>query len=122
METMKYGTLTLVIVASIVCLTTIQCGSVEDRTYERLRAYADKIKIIDTHSHMHFPEEYGDHQFNVYHLIAHSYLMADLISAGSDGFDLDQLDTITPGDFWGKYGRALDYCRNTSYYDSLIKV
>ncbi|MBE0676655.1 MAG: amidohydrolase family protein [Bacteroidales bacterium] len=47
--------------------------------------------------------------------------MADLISAGSDGCDLDQLDTITAGDFWGKYGRALDYCRNTSYYGSLIK-
>lgn len=121
MEIMKFRRSTLCMVSSIICLTAIQCRSAEDRIYERLRVYADEIKIIDTHSHMHFPEEYGDHRFSVYHLIAHSYLMADLTSAGSDGYDLNQLDTITPGDFWGKYGWALDYCRNTSYYGSLIK-
>ena len=104
-----------------ILVITVQCTTSDNSICKRLRSYADGIRVIDTHSHMHFPEEYGDHPFSVYHLIAHSYLMGDLISAGSEGYDLNQLDTIDPGEFWGKYGKALDYCRNTSYYGYLIK-
>ena len=102
-------------------LMTSRCNTDENTVYRRLRSHADEITVINTHEHQRWPEEYGDHKFSFYHLIALSYSMTDLISAGSEGYDLHQLDTLTPDECWGKYGKALDYCRNTSYYSYLIK-
>ncbi len=121
MKTRETRIISLFFFAAVICLAAVRCGKGDDMVYKRLRSHADEIKVIDTHSHMHFSREYGDHQFSLYHLIAHNYLMADLISAGSEDYDLNQLDTITPEDYWAKYGRALDYCRSTSYYGYLIR-
>jgi hypothetical protein len=109
------------LILSVLIFITVQCSTDEIELNKRLRNYADKVKVIDTHSHMHFPQEYGDHEFSLYHLIGHNYMMGDLISAGSVGYDLNELDTITPEDFWAKYGKALDYCRSTSYYGYFVR-
>ena len=116
----KSGYVALFMAATMLCIMTVSCGSRETGIYNRIRHHTDEIKVIDTHSHMHFPEEYGDHEFSLYHLIAHNYLLADMVSAGSPGYNLNELDTITPEEFWGKYGRALDFCRSTSYYGYLV--
>jgi hypothetical protein len=121
MKTGKASYVALFMTATLICIMTVSCGSGETGVYNRIRHHTDEIKVIDTHSHMHFPKEYGDHEFSLYHLIAHNYLMADLISAGSPGYDLSELDTITPEEFWGRYGRALDFCRTTSYYGYLVR-
>ncbi len=121
MKTGKSRYVALFMAATMLCIMTVSCGSGETGIYNRIRHHTDDIKVIDTHSHMHFPGEYGDHEFSLYHLIAHNYLLADMVSAGSPGYDLNELDTITPEDFWSKYGKALDYCRSTSYYGYLIR-
>jgi uncharacterized protein len=100
---------------------TVQCSTDDNAVYKKIRSHADEIKVIDTHSHLYFPEENGNHKVSLYHLIAQGYVMADLISAGSDGYNMNQLDTITADEFWNKYGKALNYCRNTSYYGYLIR-
>jgi hypothetical protein len=40
--------------------------------------FADNVKVINTHEHQHWPEEYGDIHVRFYHLIHASYLMQDL--------------------------------------------
>jgi hypothetical protein len=49
-----------------------------------------------------------------------SYLNADIVSAGGRGFDLKELDTMTPAEYWNVNGQVLDFARNTSYYSHLI--
>ena len=87
----------------------------------RIRDHADGIKVIDAHEHQHWPEEYPARQFSFYHLLAASYLAADINCAGAKGFDMAVLDSLTPGDLWNKYGEALNYTRNTSYYSQFVK-
>jgi len=107
----------------VICsfLITNQCSMNESSVYRKIRDYTDQVKIINTHEHQHWPEDYGDYNFSFYQLIAASYLASDLSSAGADGYDLDQIDSLNPGELWDKYGNALNYTRNTSYYSQFVK-
>lgn len=107
---------------SIVFLVLLnQCSLDNTSVYNRIREYADQIRVINTHEHQHLPEEYGDHQFTFYNLLAASYLSADVISAGANGFDWDVMDTLDLDMLWEMYGQALDYTRGTSYYSHFVK-
>lgn len=79
------------------------------------------MKVINTHEHQHWPEEYGDHTFCLYHLFHESYLMSDIVSAGGYRLDLDVIDTLSLDALWDSLGEALNYTRNTSYYSHFIK-
>ncbi len=93
-----------------------QCSINESSTYRKIRDHADQIKIIDTHEHQRRPEEYGNYKFRFYHLIAASYLAADVSSAGANGHDFKLMDSLSLDNLWDIYGEALNYTRNTSYY------
>jgi hypothetical protein len=93
----------------------------KDTTYEALLAYADQIRVINTHEHQHWPEEFGDLNFRLPHLIKPSYLMSDVISAGAPGMDWNEIDTISLSNYWNRCGTGLDYTRSTSYYSHFIK-
>jgi hypothetical protein len=98
-----------------------QCSLDNTSVYNRIRAHADQVSVIDAHEHQHWPEEYGDYQFTFYNLLAASYLSADVVSAGADGFDWDAMDTMSLDTLWAMYGQALDYTRGTSYYSHFVK-
>ncbi|MCK5137001.1 MAG: hypothetical protein KAR19_14540 [Bacteroidales bacterium] len=78
--------------------------------------------MINTHEHQHWPEEYGDLTYRLFHLIHRSYLMSDIISAGGQQFDTGPLDSLSLKDHWDYNGQALDYSRNTSYYSLLTPM
>jgi hypothetical protein len=107
------------------CLTYVfllcRCMSSEDTTFKRLKAYTDEIKVINTHEHQHWPEEFGDHHYRLFHLFSTTYLMSDIVSAGGQYLDMDRLDSLSLDDYWEINGQALDYTRNTSYYSHFIK-
>ena len=98
-----------------------QCSINEGSIYRKIRDHADQVKVINTHEHQHWPEEYGNHQFRFYHLIAASYLAADISSAGANGYDWNLIDSLSLEELWDIYGEALDYTRSTSYYSQFVK-
>jgi len=102
-------------------LLLLQCNMATTNTYETLLDHADRIKVINTHEHQHWPEEYGDYNFNLFHLIQYSYLMSDIASAGGERLELDILDSLTTLQQWEINGTALDYSRSTSYYSHFIE-
>jgi len=83
--------------------------------------FADQVKVINTHEHQHWLEDYGTHTFRLPHLIDASYLNADIVSAGGAWFDMAELDSISLDEYWEVNGKGLDYARTTSYYSHLIK-
>ena len=98
-----------------------QCDINEEAVYRRIRDHADQVKVINTHEHQHWPEEFGDYHFRFYHLIAASYLASDVSSAGANGYDWDLMDSLSLDELWDVYGKALDYTRSTSYYSQLVR-
>ncbi len=98
-----------------------QCGSTKSSVYSRIRDHADSIKVINTHEHQHWPEEYGNYNFRFYHLIAASYLASDICSAGANAYDWNLIDSLSLDELWDIYGKALDYTRSTSYYSHFVK-
>jgi len=121
---MKNLTNPLIYVWSILIVSLVlfnQCSLNDTSVYNRIRDYADQISVIDAHEHQHWPEEYGDHRFTFYNLLATSYLSADVRSAGAEGFDWNAMDTLSPDILWAMYGEALDYTRGTSYYSHFVK-
>jgi len=102
-------------------LVFYQCSQESETTYQKIKAYADEIKVINTHEHQHWPEEYGDLNYRLFHLIHSSYLMSDIVSAGGQQFDMSHLDSLSLEKYWDANGEALDYTRNTSYYSHFIK-
>ena len=121
MKTIKISS---VITGSIIVISLLslnQCSTNESSVYRKIREHADKVKVINTHEHQHMPEEYGNYQFRFYHLIAASYLAADISSAGTNGYDWKLMDSLTLDELWDKYGETLDYTRSTSYYSQFVK-
>jgi hypothetical protein len=98
-----------------------QCTCDQHGTYENIKNYADNIRVINTHEHQHWPEEYGDLNFKFFHLINASYLMSDIVSAGGQRLDMNQLDSCSLEEIWDINGQALDYTRNTSYYSHFVR-
>jgi len=121
---MKKSKISSVFMLPLLALTLLfinQCDVNEDAVYRRIRDHADQVKVINTHEHQHWPEEYGDHHFRFYHLIATSYLSADVSSAGANGYDWNLMDSLSLDELWNLYGKALDYTRSTSYYSQFVK-
>jgi hypothetical protein len=102
-------------------LSLNQCDINEDAIYRRIRDHADQVRVINTHEHQHWPEEFGDYHFRFYHLIAASYLASDVSSAGANGYDWNLMDSLSLDELWDVYGKALDYTRSTSYYSQLVR-
>ncbi|MEN8204355.1 MAG: amidohydrolase family protein [Bacteroidota bacterium] len=105
----------------IIFLFSSQCNQTKDTAYESLLDYTNQIKVINTHEHQHWPEEYGDLHYRLPHLIKASYLISDVVSAGATRMDWDVVDTISLEDYWDQRGQALDFTRSTSYYSHFIK-
>jgi len=106
----------------LICLLLQQCSQTTDSTYQSLMNFSDQVKVINTHEHQHWPEEYGEGlTYRFFHLIHKSYLMADLISAGGQSLDMATVDSLSLEDYWEINGEALDYTRNTSYYGHFVK-
>jgi hypothetical protein len=88
--------------------------------YSRLRDYVDTIKVVNAHEHQRWFAEFEGHPYNLYTLLAYSYLQADLVSAG--GPELKP-EIVIQGDLealWKTYGPYLDFSRNTSYYSQFL--
>jgi len=94
---------------------------IEKDVYIKIMDYANNVKVIDTHEHQHWPEEYAPLPFNFYHLLQGGYLMNDVISAGSKRLDWEKITALDNKDGWELFGQALNYSRNTSYYGQLVK-
>jgi hypothetical protein len=99
-------------------------GSLNERPaesrYEMLKAYADEIKVINTHEHQRWCEENAVMHMKLPHLIQSSYLGADVVSAGGTWIDGAKLDSMSIEEYWDLNGKALDRCRNTSYYSHFL--
>jgi len=101
------------------------CQSIQgDRSsasrYEKLKAYADEIKVINTHEHQRWSEENAVMHQKLSHLIQSSYLGADVVSAGGSWIENEKLDSMSMEEYWNINGEALDKCRNTSYYSHFL--
>ncbi len=98
-----------------------QCNQKNDNIYQSLMTFADQIQVINTHEHQHWPEEYGDLKYGLFHLIRNSYLMSDVASAGGTRIEMETMDSMSIEELWLAYGQALDYTRSSSYYGHFIK-
>ncbi len=121
MKTTYTSSLKILPVVVLICLLLQQCDPSKDVTYQSLMDFTDHIKVINTHEHQHWPEDYGAHTFKLTHLINASYLNADIVSAGGQRLNMDQLDTLSIDEYWRINGPALDYTRATSYYSHFVK-
>jgi hypothetical protein len=97
------------------------CNQTQNTAYQRIKDRADAVGVINAHEHQHWPEEYGDLTYRFYHLIHHSYLMSDVVSAGGTRLGMGPLDSLSLEDHWEINGQALDHTRNTSYYSHFVK-
>ena len=112
----------LLIASLIFCLPVInQCRNDDDIVYRKIRDHAGQVKVINTHEHQHWPEEYGNYRFRFYHLLAASYLAADVRSAGETGLNWKLIDSLSLDQLWDMYGEALNCTRTTSYYSQFVK-
>jgi hypothetical protein len=98
----------------------IQSDPSSGSRYEDLKAYADEIKVINTHEHQRWSEENAVMHQKLSHLIQSSYLGADVVSAGGSWIGNEQLDSMSIQDYWDINGEALDLCRNTTYYSHFL--
>lgn len=100
----------------------ISCRENEEAVYRRLKDHADGIRIINTHEHQRLPSDFGNYRnFGFYHILAASYLAADVTSAGANAGNWKLIDSLDREKAWEYYGKALDYTRTTSYYGHLIE-
>jgi len=81
--------------------------------------HSNSIKVIDTHEHQRGISDYKINEYNLFAIIAHSYLISDLITAGSPDINDEILNNYSLDSLWKTYGKYLDYSANTSYYRHL---
>ena len=96
------------------------CTNTQETTYNRLKAYIDSIKVINTHEHQRTFEQYSGEKCNFYSILAFTYLQSDLISAGAPMLTADDANIGDLGKLWETCGPYLNFCRNTSYYGHLL--
>jgi hypothetical protein len=111
----------LTIIVIIFAGFSINCNKTKSTTYEQLRKYLDTIKVINTHEHQRWFPRYEGHDVSFYTLLNHSYLQADLVSAGAPRFDVELINKGDLDALWESYGSSLDFSRNTSYYSHFLK-
>jgi len=84
-------------------------------TYDSMRSYIDKIKVIDTHSHQGMPWK---KRYNLFD--AGMYLHTDLISAGMPEYSREMQEKHDASEYWDHSENYLRFCRATSYYTQFI--
>ena len=92
-----------------------------EKSYEQLMDYANKMKIIDTHEHLHPQKTYlGDEPDVLCDYLSH-YIRSDLMSAGMNEQVLDNVTDhkLNINDRFALLEPWLDQVKNTSYYRSL---
>lgn len=107
----------ILLVITLVCFLT-SCNN--NSTHDRIQVYINSIKVINTHEHQRMPPEYEGKPYNFYTLLAHSYLRSDLISAGAPVVSIELINSGKLDDLWDKYGKYLEFSRNTSYYSHFL--
>jgi hypothetical protein len=100
---------------------SITCKIKTNSPYELLKNYINTIKVVNTHEHQRRFSQYEGHPYNFYTILSHSYLQADLISAGAPPFDPGSVNKGDLDVLWQAYGPFLDFSRNTSYYSHFLK-
>jgi len=106
----------------VICLPFIsQCRKNDNSLYQKIHDHADRVKVINTHEHQHWPEEYGNFKFRFWHLINASYLAADVRSAGAGNLQWRLIDSLDLDQLWNLYGKSLDFTRTSSYYGQFVK-
>jgi hypothetical protein len=90
-------------------------------SYDSIIEAIEGIRVINCHEHQRSPDEYAGQNQGFYHLVAASYLRADIRSAGGPGSNCGSRDTMDLDQLWDQYGEALDHTLNTSYYGHLVK-
>lgn len=117
----NYPMAALLLALALLCACS--CSRVDRSSgslYKTLKSYADGIKVINTHEHQRWSEENAVMHQKLSHLIQSSYLGADVVSAGGTWIGSDRLDSMSMGEYWDINGRALDRCRNTTYYSHFL--
>lgn len=89
--------------------------------YSSLKTYIGSIKVIDTHQHQRLGPILRGGKVNFYTMLSATGLRTDLVSAGSPALDADMIERGDLDSLWAVYGVFLDRCRNTSYYDHMVK-
>jgi hypothetical protein len=97
-----------------------RCAKQDASTYSRLRDYADTIKVVNAHEHQRWFPEHDGQALNFYTLLAHSYLQADLVSAGAPELKTEAVNQGDLEGLWKAQGPYLDFSRNTSYYSHFL--
>jgi hypothetical protein len=107
-----FAKVTLLILLALV----LGCSSPKNEVYNRLIEHANTVKVVNTHEHQRHPKDLGYKEYNFWTLLSHSYLMADVSSAGGSYFDANKPEINTPEQLWRMNGDYLNYSANTSYY------
>jgi hypothetical protein len=110
----------LLFVIGLAVVFAADCAKSTHSAYAALRAYLDTIKVMNAHEHQRKFPEYDGHPYNFYTLLAHSYLQADLVSAGGPGLKTEDINNGDLDALWAAYGPSLDFSRNTSYYSHFL--
>ena len=77
----------------LLCLAIFQsCSEPENDVYMQLMEHANSVKVINTHEHQRHPKDLGYPEYNFWTLLSHSYLMADVSSAGGSYFDSNKIN------------------------------
>ena len=111
-KTSTFEKITFLILLAII----LGCSSPKNKVYNQLMDYANSLKVVNTHEHQRNPKELGYNEYNFWTLLSHSYLMADVSSAGGKYFDAKKPEVNTLDHLWKMNGEYLNYSANTSYY------
>lgn len=122
LKTVSEKNMVFFFISAFVILLFSECSQTQNSIQKRLKQHADGIKVINTHEHQHWPEEYGSGlTYGFWHLVHSSYLMSDISSAGGAWLNMNALDTLSLSEHWDINGEALDFCRATSYYGHFVR-
>ena len=109
----------ILLIIAVLSGLTYNCNN-KNNTYDKLKKYANTIKVVNTHEHQRIPPEFEGYAYNFYTLLAYSYLKSDLVSAGAPYLRSELIYRGNLDELWEMYGRYLDFSRNTSYYSHFI--
>jgi hypothetical protein len=98
----------------------VNCTENPISAYGSLRDYVDTIKVVNAHEHQRWFAEHEGHPYNFYTVLAHSYLQADLVSAGAPELKPENVNQGDLEALWKAQGPYLDFSRNTSYYSHFL--
>lgn len=84
-------------------------------TYDSMKSYIDRIKVIDTHSHQGMPWKKKHNLFD-----EGLYLHPDLISAGMPEYSPEMQEKHDAAEYWNHTEPYLRFCRATSYYTQFM--